>query len=78
VFYTIPFNINYEIDVFGRVRRNVEAANATLQSTAADLQNAQLVLTAELAADYFSLRELDAEFNVVQESVGYQRKGWIW
>jgi len=73
--YTIPFNINYEVDVFGRVRRNVEAANATLQSTAADLQNAQLVLTAELAADYFSLRELDAEFNVVQESVGYQRKG---
>jgi outer membrane protein, multidrug efflux system len=35
----------------------------------------QLVLTAELAADYFSLRELDAEFQVVQESVGYQRKG---
>jgi NodT family efflux transporter outer membrane factor (OMF) lipoprotein len=57
------------------VRRNVEAANATLQSTAADLQNSQLVLTAELAADYFSLRELDAEYNVVQESVDYQRKG---
>ena len=73
--YTVPFDINYEVDIFGRVRRNVEAANATLQSTAADLQNAQLVLTAELAADYFSLRELDAEFNVVQESVGYQRKG---
>jgi NodT family efflux transporter outer membrane factor (OMF) lipoprotein len=73
--YTIPFNINYEPDLFGRVRHNVEAANATLQSTAADLQNVQLVLTAELAADYFSLRELDAEFDVVQESVGYQRKG---
>ncbi len=73
--FTIPFNINYEPDLFGRVRHNVEAANATLQSTAADLQNVQLVLTAELAADYFSLRELDAEFDVVQESVGYQRKG---
>jgi outer membrane protein, multidrug efflux system len=73
--YAIPFNINYEADLFGRVRRNVEAANASLQSTAADLQNVQLVLTAELAADYFSLRELDAEFQVVQESVGYQRKG---
>lgn len=73
--YTVPFDINYEVDIFGRVRRNVEAANATLQSTAADLQNAQLVLTAELAADYFSLRELDAEFNVVKESVAYQRKG---
>ena len=35
----------------------------------------QLVLTAELAADYFTLRELDAEYQVVQESVGYQRKG---
>jgi len=57
------------------VRNNVAAANASLQSTAADLQNVQLVLTAELAADYFSLRELDAEFEVVQESVGYQRKG---
>ena len=53
----------------------MEAANASLQSTAADLQNVQLVLTAELAADYFTLRELDAEWQVVQESVGYQRKG---
>jgi len=73
--YTIPFSLNYEVDLFGRVRRNVEAANASLQSTAADLQNAQLVLAAELAADYFTLRELDAEYQVVQESVEYQRKG---
>ncbi len=73
--YTVPFALNYEVDLFGRVRHNVEAANASLQSTAADLQNAQLVLTAELAADYFTLRELDTEFEVVQESVGYQRKG---
>lgn len=72
--YTIPFSLNYEVDLFGRVRRNVEAANASLQSTAADLGNAQLVLTAELAADYFSLRELDAEYKVVQESVDSQRK----
>lgn len=73
--YTVPFSLNYEVDLFGRVRRNVEASNASLQSTAADLQNVQLVLTAELAADYFTLRELDAEWQVVQESVDYQRKG---
>ena len=73
--YTIPFSLSYEVDLFGRVRNNVAAANASLQSTAADLQNVQLVLTAELAADYFTLRELDAEWQVVQESVGYQRKG---
>lgn len=72
--YTIPFSLSYEADLFGRVRRNLEAANASLQSTAADTANVQLVLTAELAADYFTLRELDAEYNVVQEQVGVQRK----
>ena len=73
--YALPFSLSYEADLFGRVRRNVEAANASLQSSAADLGNTQLVLTAELAADYFTLRELDAEYQVVEESVGSQRKG---
>ncbi len=73
--FTVPFNISYEADLFGGVRRKVEAANASLQSSAADLQNSQLVLTAELAADYFTLRELDAELQVVDENVGYERKG---
>lgn len=73
--YTVPFSVSYEADLFGSVRHGVEAANATLQSTAADLQNAQLVLTAELAADYFSLRETDAEYQVVEELVGYETKG---
>jgi len=72
--YTIPFSLSYEADLFGRVRRNVEAANASLQSTASDLGNVQLVLTAELAADYFTLRELDAEYQVVEESVTLQRR----
>ena len=73
--FEIPFLLNYEPDLFGKVRRNLEASNASLQSTAADLYNVNLVLTAELAADYFSLRELDAETQVVQESVTIQQKG---
>jgi outer membrane protein, multidrug efflux system len=73
--YDIPFALNYEVDLFGRNRKNLQAANASLQGTAADLQNVQLVLTAELAADYFSLRELDAEAQVVQESVKIQQQG---
>ncbi len=52
-----------------------EASNANLQATAADMYNVNLVLTSELAADYFSLRELDAEAQVVQESVDIQQKG---
>jgi NodT family efflux transporter outer membrane factor (OMF) lipoprotein len=73
--YEIPFALNYEVDLFGRNRKNLQASNANLQGTAADLQNVQLVLTAELAADYFSLRELDAESQVVQESVKIQQQG---
>ena len=72
--FTVPFNINYEVDLFGHVRKGIEAANATLQSTAADTANAQLVLSAELAADYFTLRQLDAEVQVVEENSNYQRK----
>ena len=73
--YTVPFLLNYEPDLFGAVRRNLQASNASLQSTAADLSNSRLVLTAELAADYFSLRELDAETQVLQESIDIQKRG---
>ncbi len=73
--FTVPFFVSYEIDLFGRVRRNLEAANASLQASAADLENVRLVLTAELAADYFNLRELDREAGVVRQSVEIQQKG---
>jgi NodT family efflux transporter outer membrane factor (OMF) lipoprotein len=73
--FTIPFSVSYELDLFGRVRRNLEAANASLQASAADLENVRLVLAAELAADYFNLRELDREAGVVRQSVEIQQKG---
>ena len=73
--FTVPFSVSYELDLFGRVRRNLEAANASLQGSAADLENVRLVLTAELAADYFNLRELDREAEVVRQSVEIQQKG---
>ncbi len=73
--FTVPFSASYEVDLFGRVRRTLEAANASLQASAADLENVRLVLTAELAADYFNLRELDREAGVVRQSVEIQQKG---
>ncbi len=73
--FTVPFSVSYELDLFGRVRRNLEAANASLQGSAADLENVRLVLTAELAGDYFNLRELDREAGVVRQSVEIQQKG---
>jgi outer membrane protein, multidrug efflux system len=73
--FTVPFSVSYELDLFGQVRRGLEAANASLQGSAADLENVRLVLTAELAADYFNLRELDREAGVVRQSVEIQQKG---
>ena len=73
--FNIPFTLNYEIDLFGRVRYGVQAVNASLQASAADLENVRLLVSSELAADYFQLRELDAEMAVVQKSIDYQQKG---
>ncbi len=73
--FTVPFSVSYELDLFGRVRRNLEATNASLQGSAADLENVRLVLSAELAADYFNLRELDREAGVVRQSVDIEQKG---
>ncbi|HZU32290.1 MAG TPA: efflux transporter outer membrane subunit [Candidatus Angelobacter sp.] len=72
--FTIPFNITWEPDVFGGVRRSVESANAAYQASAAALENVRLVVTSEVAVDYFTLRELDAEIAVLNASVEYQGK----
>jgi outer membrane protein, multidrug efflux system len=72
--FTIPFTLNYEIDLFGRVRHSLEAANAQLQASAADLENVRLLVSSELAADYFQLRELDSEIAVVQKAITYQQQ----
>ncbi len=73
--YTIPFTLNYEVDLFGAVRNNVRSAEAQLQANAADLENIRLVLTSELAADYFQLRSLDSEIADVIDVIGFEQKG---
>jgi NodT family efflux transporter outer membrane factor (OMF) lipoprotein len=73
--FQIPFDLNYEIDLFGRVRRSVEAANASYQASAADLENVRLTVSAELAGDFFQLRELDAEMAVVTKAIDFEQKG---
>jgi NodT family efflux transporter outer membrane factor (OMF) lipoprotein len=66
-------SVSYEVDLFGRVRREVEGARASAQQAEADFENTRLVLMAQLVTDYFSLRELDAEIAVVRNSLDLQR-----
>jgi NodT family efflux transporter outer membrane factor (OMF) lipoprotein len=65
--------VSYEADLFGGTRRSVEAARAAAGQAEADLENARLVLVAQLLSDYFTLRELDAEIDVVRQSTDLQR-----
>jgi NodT family efflux transporter outer membrane factor (OMF) lipoprotein len=55
------------------VRRNLEASNADLEASAADLENMRLFIASDVAADYFQLRELDAEIAVVQKAIEFQQ-----
>jgi len=73
--YTLPFTAGYEVDLFGQRRRNIEAAQASYQASAADLENVQLVITAELAGDYFTLRQLDTELGILNRTVETLQKG---
>ncbi len=66
--------VSYELDLFGRVRRNVEAAQASSEQARDDFANARLVLSADLASSYFALRELDTEIDVVKRSIDLQQK----
>jgi NodT family efflux transporter outer membrane factor (OMF) lipoprotein len=65
----IPVDMSYEPDVWGRVRRSVEAARANAQATLADLESVSLSVHAELAVDYFQARELDAEAQLLDSTV---------
>lgn len=73
--YTLPFTISYEVDLFGQRRRTIEAAQASYQASAADLENVRLILTAELAADYFTVRQIDTQLALYARTVDTLQKG---
>ena len=72
--YTASGDLSYEVDLWGGIRRSIEASETTAQATAADLENVRLSLQTELALDYLQLRVADATKRVLVDTVAaYER-----
>ncbi|HEX8042623.1 efflux transporter outer membrane subunit [Candidatus Deferrimicrobium sp.] len=72
--FLLPINFSWEIDLWGRVRRTVEAGMAGAQASQADLASVLLSAQALLAQDYFQLRTIDAQKKVLEDTIGGYQK----
>ena len=68
------FVAGYEVDLFGRIAHDIEGTETSLQQSQADYENLQLILTADLASNYFNLRELDSELDILKQNIELQSK----
>jgi NodT family efflux transporter outer membrane factor (OMF) lipoprotein len=67
--FVLPFDVSYQADVWGRVRKSVESYREQAQASAADLATVNLSMHADLALDYFEARSLDAEEQLLNSTV---------
>jgi NodT family efflux transporter outer membrane factor (OMF) lipoprotein len=73
-FYELPASASYVVDIWGAVRRNIQANSRTAQATFGDLENARLSYQSTLAEDYFELLGLDAEKQLLDNTIGSYQK----
>jgi NodT family efflux transporter outer membrane factor (OMF) lipoprotein len=71
---SVSVSADWEVDLWGRVRRGVEASEASLQASQGDLAGARLSLQAELATNYFQLRLLDVQKKLLDDTVSAFRR----
>jgi multidrug efflux system outer membrane protein len=72
--YSVPLQLSYEIDLWGRVRRSLESANAQVDASGADYQSVLLGLQADLASHYFLVRGLDSQTTALRRTLDSQEK----
>ncbi|HTW35767.1 MAG TPA: efflux transporter outer membrane subunit [Rhizomicrobium sp.] len=70
--YSLGFDATWEVDIFGGVRRSVEAAHDTREAALWDMRDGEVTLTAEIAADYLTLRALQAQIALLQDEAKRQ------
>jgi multidrug efflux system outer membrane protein len=67
--FSVPLDLSYEVDLWGRVRRSFEAAQARAEGSSSDYQNVLLTLTGDVAVNYFLIRSLDSEIATLRQTV---------
>jgi NodT family efflux transporter outer membrane factor (OMF) lipoprotein len=67
--YELGAGVNWEIDIWGKLKKGVAAAEAEYQASGADWRSAYLVLVSETASQYFRLRQLDEQVNLYRRSI---------
>jgi multidrug efflux system outer membrane protein len=67
--WQIPFDLSYEVDVWGRIRRSVEASNAQAAASVDDLAVVRLTVATDVATYYYTVRALDAQEQILQQTV---------
>ena len=72
----LPLTLNYEIDAWGKIRRMVQSAKASEQSSEADLRFVRLSVGASVAVDYYNLREADAQLAIFDATVAALQQGY--
>src|SRR5439155_10586131 len=72
--FSVPIDLSYEIDLWGRVRRGFESARAEAQASLAAFYTVLLTLEGDIAQDYFALRALDAEIATVAGTVDLRKE----
>jgi multidrug efflux system outer membrane protein len=65
----VPFDLSYEVDIWGKVRRAFEAAGDQAQASLADYENVLLTLKAEVATTYFAVRTADSQIDVQRRTI---------
>ncbi|MCW0219214.1 MAG: efflux transporter outer membrane subunit [Prosthecobacter sp.] len=68
--YNATTDLTWELDLFGKIRRGVEAGRADAEAAADTVHNVLLGIQADVATNYFKLRSLDQEIRLVREAVG--------
>lgn len=72
--YFLPINLNYEFDLWGKIRNQYDSATYNFEASVWDFRSIMLTLTSDLASSYFQLRGLDYQIEILLNTIELRKK----